>query len=124
MDKLYGKLPLQFIKLREKGIIRFVFTSEIVYCKADNNYTVIILNDQSKYTLCKTLKSYETILGETFFRCHKTYLINLLYVKGINKKDHTLIMKNGTELPYSRAFAGIITEKLKRVLENSTLPRN
>lgn len=34
-------------------------------------------------------------LGESFFRCHKSFLINLQHVKELNSKERTVTMSNG-----------------------------
>ena len=87
------------LKLQANGIIRFVTLSEIVYLKADDNYTCFVLNDLSQYIMCKTLQNFETTLGYLFFRAHKSYLINTIYIRGINKRDYQKILSSGEKLP-------------------------
>ncbi|WP_400078129.1 LytR/AlgR family response regulator transcription factor [Winogradskyella sp. R77965] len=61
--------------------------SDIIYCEADSNYTVLHLADDKKITVSKTLKEFENILPEIdFCRIHHSTLVNLnhvvKYVKG------------------------------------------
>ena len=62
-------------------------TANIMYCKADDNYTEIYLNNNKKKLVSKTLKYFEEALsGSSFARVHKSYLVNVnevtKYLKG------------------------------------------
>ncbi len=80
-------------------------TSDILYCKADDNYTEIFLNTNKKKLVSKTLKYFEDALNDTgFARVHKSYLVNVneivKYVKG---KGGSVILSNGKEIMVSSA---------------------
>ncbi|GAB1308481.1 LytTR family DNA-binding domain-containing protein [Urechidicola sp. KH5] len=75
-------------------------TNQILYCKADDNYTHInLLNGKSKL-VSKTLKHFETILGDSgFVRIHKSYLVNVKSIVSYKKgKGGTIALENGKEL--------------------------
>ncbi|WP_248724226.1 LytTR family DNA-binding domain-containing protein [Seonamhaeicola sp. ML3] len=78
-------------------------TSDILYCKADDNYTEIYLDNNKKKVVSKTLKYFEEALkGHSFARVHKSYLVNVnevvKYVKG---KGGSVILSNGKEVMVS-----------------------
>ncbi|TWO33759.1 response regulator transcription factor [Seonamhaeicola sediminis] len=78
-------------------------TSDILYCKADDNYTEIYLNNNRKKLVSKTLKYFEEALnGSSFARVHKSYLVNVnevvKYVKG---KGGSVVLSNGKEIMVS-----------------------
>jgi len=78
-------------------------TSEILYCKADDNYTEIYLKNQKKKLVSKTLKYFEDALTDMgFARIHKSYLVNvneiIKYVKG---KGGSVILSSGKEIGVS-----------------------
>ena len=53
-------------------------TANILYCKADDNYTEIYLNNNKKKLVSKTLKYFEEALSQyPFARVHKSYLVNV-----------------------------------------------
>lgn len=73
--------------------------SDIVFCKADDNYTEIHLAN-SKKLVSKTLKHFEDALTEHMFaRIHKSYLVNvnaiIKYKKG---KGGSVLVSNGKEI--------------------------
>ena len=78
-------------------------TSDILYCKADDNYTEIYLNNNKKKLVSKTLKYFEEALnGASFARVHKSYLVNvnevIKYMKG---KGGSVVLSNGKEIMVS-----------------------
>jgi two-component system LytT family response regulator len=73
--------------------------SNILYCRADENYATVITLDKKSYTVTSTLKNLEDTLPEnTFFRIHKTYLINMNHVKTYDKKRNKVILEGSIEL--------------------------
>lgn len=104
---------LPFLKLQSKGIVKYARLSEIVYIKADDNYTCFVLNDSTKFIMCRSLQTYETSIGSLFFRCHKSFLINLSYVKAINKRSSQILLSNGEALPYSRSKIKFLEERMQ-----------
>ncbi|MCH7525550.1 MAG: response regulator transcription factor [Bacteroidetes bacterium] len=78
-------------------------TSTILYCKADDNYTEIYLNNSKKKLVSKTLKYFEEALKDSgFARVHKSFLINvnevIKYKKG---KGGHVVLSNGKEIMVS-----------------------
>lgn len=78
-------------------------TADILYCKADDNYTEIYLNTNKKKLVSKTLKYFQDALSDSSFaRVHKSYLVNVnevtKYVKG---KGGSVILSNGKQIMVS-----------------------
>lgn len=78
--------------------------SNIIYLKADNSYTHVILASGEKYVTSRFLKNFEESLAAypNFYRCHKSYIINTDYILGYNKSGGgTVILKSEHEIPVS-----------------------
>lgn len=90
----------------------FVCIDEIVRFEADNNYCHVYFLNQSRQTLCKTLKSYEELLTiHGFIRTHQSHLINTKHLVAFHKSGGGCIeMKDSFKVPISRA-------RKKQVLE-------
>ena len=73
--------------------------SDILYCKADDNYTEIYLENK-KLLVSKTLKYFEDALSDfPFARIHKSYLVNVNEVVKYRKgKGGSVVISNGKEL--------------------------
>lgn len=81
---------------------------EIVYCRANSNYTEFYLMDNKSILSSYTLKQYDEILtGQSFFRAHRSYLINLMHVKMYRRGEGgEIVMSNGHEIELSRTHKG------------------
>jgi two-component system LytT family response regulator len=73
--------------------------ADILYCKADDNYTEIYLVNK-KILVSKTLKYFEEALSQfPFARIHKSYLVNVNeVVKYKRGKGGSVVVSNGKEL--------------------------
>ncbi|WP_299526451.1 LytTR family DNA-binding domain-containing protein [Winogradskyella sp.] len=77
--------------------------ADIMYCKADDNYTEIYLNNNKKKLVSKTLKYIEESLKDgNFARVHKSYLVNVNeVVKYLKGKGGSVVLSNGKEIMVS-----------------------
>ena len=75
---------------------------DIVFCKADDNYTEVHFKD-SKKLVSKTLKYFEDILKDnSFARIHKSFLVNVSEITKYKKgKGGSVILSNGKEIMVS-----------------------
>lgn len=76
---------------------------DIIYCKADDNYTELYLSSNQKKVVSKTLKYFEDLLrANGFARIHKSFLVNVAYIASYKKgKGGTVSLSNGKELSVS-----------------------
>lgn len=74
--------------------------NNIVYCQAEENYTKIVTNRNEAILVAKTLKNIENLLPDKmFFRIHKSYLVNLNYIKSYSKvQGYKITLENGVKL--------------------------
>lgn len=73
---------------------------DIIYCEADQNYTILHIASGTTLTVSKTLKFVEEMLpDDIFFRCHKKHLVNLNYIKKYSRvHGHKILLENGDTL--------------------------
>lgn len=58
-----------------------------LYLKANDSYT-IHLKDGKRSVSSKHIRVFETnLVQKTFFRVHKSYIINLAHLKGFNRTE-------------------------------------
>ncbi len=96
--------PVERIALSTNEGLVFVQTKNISYCKAESNYTQVVLTDGQKILVAKTLKDIdETLSGKDFFRIHNSYLVNLNHIsKFIREDGGFIIMPDGSQIGISR----------------------
>ncbi len=85
---------------------------DILRCQANGNFTDVFLTQGKKKMICRPLKHFEEILGESgFMRVHRTHLINLEYVVGyIRGKAGQVRMEDGTEIQVSTSYKKVLME--------------
>ena len=96
--------PKDKIMLAHAGGYTLADIKDIVRLESDNNYTMIYLTDNRQYLVSKTLKEFETSLEEeSFFRIHKSDLINLNAIVEYSHNDGgTVKLKDGTKIQVAR----------------------
>ncbi len=87
------------ITLPQQDGFQVLNVKDILYCKADDNYTEIYLENK-KILVSKTLKYFEQALSDfAFARIHKSYLVNVNEVVKYRKgKGGSVVVSNGKEL--------------------------
>lgn len=89
--------------LRTAHEIYIVDIQDIIRCEADNVYTTFVLNSGEKIVVSKGLGEYADLLGRLgFVRPHQSHLVNISYVKKLDKADGgLLVLKDKTTVPVS-----------------------
>jgi len=119
-EKLSDDLDTEVINkliVKDFNAIHFLEIDEIILLKSDNNYTVFNLEgSKEEIVISKNLGEYEDILsGRSFFRAHRSFLINLKHIKKYDKREGGYIeMKNGQQVPLSRNKRAIFLQLLER----------
>lgn len=111
-DQLYKQLlSLNETLIKETKIaipdgnnLQLISTEEIIYFKADSNYTLVFLQNGKKHITSRILRNFEETLKnhKQFFRCHKSYIVNTKFIECYSKSDGgTIILKDKQEIPVS-----------------------
>ncbi len=97
IHKIEGKITLP-----DQDGFQVLNVKDILYCKADGNYTEIFLSNK-KLVISKTLKYFEDALADfAFARIHKSYMVNVNEISKYKKgKGGSITLSNGKELMIS-----------------------
>lgn len=98
--------------LVKSGLINIkLYVDEILYFESSPTpHKLIIHLDNRMIEFLGKIKEVEAI-NDYFCRCHQSFVVNLLNIKEINKKERIITMKNG-----SKCF--ISTRHLKKVVKH------
>ena len=91
--------PVRTLTLQSAGVSRTVPLDSIYYIESSNHKVVLRLKD-GEFSCYAKIRDLEAELGDQFFRVHKGYLVNLVYVEGYSKTELTLT--NGEKLLISK----------------------
>ena len=122
IDKKELERPLEIVKdkvnkmgeLSSKIVIGYgkknikIDYNNIIYCIMFSPYIdICTVND--KFTIRKKISDMEKILpSDLFIRCHKSYLVNVKYIRQVTKKN--IIMENKQVIPISRGKYDYVNE--------------
>ena len=108
-----GGAGLLIQKGYESSIIPF---EDIVFCEIIDRKVYVHLVSSEIIDFYDRIDHLETKLDDSFFRCHRSFLIHLKYLKSY--KNGTAYMENGKEIPVSRLrskeFSSVILRYMKR----------
>lgn len=82
---------------------------EVLWFESDKNYVDVKTIDK-KYTIRSSLKRIMEHLPDSFFKCHRQYVVNLKHITAFNSN---FISIGGSEIPISRSGQELVLKKLK-----------
>lgn len=96
--------------IKEKYSYTKVKLADILWIKAEGNYLELHLPGK-KELIRSTLSAFlEKLNGDTFFRTHKSYAVNL---KHINKLEPARIFVGDMEIPVTKSYADDLIRRLQ-----------
>lgn len=102
------RTPENEIILVSDEVSMHVSSDMIVYCEAVGKKTHVSLRD--KTIVCNMgISGIKKILTEEFIFCHRSYIVNLRYVRSIGKTELTL--DNKEKIPLSRRLYNDVNKK-------------
>lgn len=105
-----------FFQVKIGEIIKNIPYENIYYFETSSNVHRLILSEKhGKYEFYGKMKDIEHI-HQSFFRCHKSFVINLQYVTQIDKKNKHIELINGVKCPISIRALRNIQDKLNNRL--------
>ncbi|MBK9981829.1 MAG: LytTR family transcriptional regulator [Saprospiraceae bacterium] len=94
-----------FIKIFHANRLVKLLLTDVLFIRAESNYSRIFLRSGEQFYTSKTLKCWMTEISDVnFIRCHRSFLINRKEIIEIDKGTHEILMKGGEHIPTSRRF--------------------
>ena len=108
-------VPVNKIAIPTMEGLQMISAESIISCKADSNYTILLLRNKQRITASRTLKDIEELLEDySFLRVHHSYLVNLNEVeKYIKGEGGEVIMSDNSTIDVSRNRKEMLMRKLK-----------
>lgn len=90
---------------KSNGMVHRIPLADIEYIEAQDKYVMIYLVHKGAVKVLEPMYQLEKRLpvGRDFFKCHRSYMINLHYVNSFNNKEITTLF--GNAVPISRKHA-------------------
>ena len=108
----------QALTLIKSGKTQVIFIRDILYCEVFN-HQVRIHTVHGTYDYFGTLDMLETKLDERFFRCHRSFVVNMSCVAGQEKG--VAILTNGEKIFISRRKQTDFIQRLLNFLKSEVI---
>jgi two-component system LytT family response regulator len=98
--------------------ILFVDIEDIICMEADGMYTKLHTNSNGAQIISKPLKYFVDLLAgyEHFYRSHRSFLININFVRQYIKKDgHSILLESNIETPLARDKKELFLDLINRL---------
>jgi len=111
------------IKISSAGKIEIIASDQVVFCKAAGDYVEMNLKDNQQRLFTGSLKELESSLPNTFLRVHRSYLVNVEFIRSLNNKSSQLAEVSGAgflqlhdayEVPVSRRIMPTVRSYIKQ----------
>ncbi len=77
--------------------------AQITYLESDKRQIKIVLQNGEEQRFYESMDNVCRALGDSFVRCHRSYTVNLLYIKSWSVEQ--IELKGGVIIPISRSYA-------------------
>lgn len=114
-------LEFKTITLKLPYTEEIAFTLRDLIClKSSGNYTEYVFAEREPVRVRKKLgEALDEIGTELLLRPHKSFAVNMSFIKKISFPKLTVYLKDGTEIPISKANKAAVEERYGRRLRNS-----
>lgn len=103
------KQPGMVISDRKLGHVMVEY-DDILYLESQKHDIVVYARDGKQYTFMGSFEAFcEKLPADIFFRCHRSYTVNLRHTSRISNREYT--MRNGHLIPISRTQYKLACEK-------------
>ncbi|MBT9778599.1 hypothetical protein GPL15_19050 [Clostridium sp. MCC353] len=76
---------------------------DILYLQSDLKYVRIHMADDTSHDIYGKLSEIEKGLNRPFLRIHKSYIVNTMHVRYLDKRERLVYLSDGSRLPVSEA---------------------
>lgn len=96
--------------IRRGGGCEVLALADLVYCEVQGRKLYLHQRGGGVVDYYQRLSTLEGQLDGRFFRCHRSYLVNLAYIRGCSAGR--VLLSSGEEIPVSRLREGALTQAL------------
>lgn len=86
MDKMTKRYDIGIYRIKQRNSIVAVRLDDILYIESSNSRCILHSSNNVEYVIYKRLGDIESELNDKrFLRCHQSYLVNMNYIKNVDK---------------------------------------
>lgn len=114
-EKIGNHVSTRYYQIKIGEFVKNIDLQHLLYFKAaDTAHKINLYTLHGQFEFYQSLNEIENS-DDSFFRCHKSYIINLKNIKEVNLKTKNILMKNGVQCPLSFRKIKVLKEHLKSI---------
>lgn len=94
--------------VKDKSFYHKVKYNDLLFVKSDHVYLELHLKDNQKHLIRKSMSDFESGLPKQFYRVHRSYLVNLDHLNGVNTR---YLIIAGQEIPIGQSYREELLQK-------------
>lgn len=105
------------VVVKSPGRLLFIDVADIDWVEAASYYACLHIGRET-HVIRRTLSELERDLGDGFLRIHRSTIVNLARVRGLELQssgEHAVVLRSGAELPVSRRYRKALHARLMPV---------
>lgn len=114
----FGQEDHKVITITKGSLIQVIPYRDILYCESID-HKICIRTAEGKIEYYNKLEELQRQLDDRFFRCHRSYIVNMNFVSG--KDKDVAIMVNGDKILVSRRKQQEFSHRLLSFIRNEVL---
>jgi len=87
--------------VKDRSFYHKVKYDDLLFVKSDHVYLELHLKDNQKHLIRKSMSDFESGLPKQFYRVHRSYLVNLDHLNGVNTR---YLIIAGHEIPIGQSY--------------------
>jgi DNA-binding LytR/AlgR family response regulator len=110
-----GRSPAT-VPLKDGARTHLVPESEILFCKAADDYSEVHLSSGRTILVTTTLSKLQQVLPDRFARVHKSYIVNKAHVTAVSPRPgggRMLALAGGPSVPVGRSYAAALADQVQ-----------
>lgn len=100
----------EYLSIKIGGEIIRVSKPRIMFLESNKRRLKLYTDSGDEHCFYGSMDSMQAELGGRFIRCHRSYMVNMTYIKGWSSE--LIELKCGTTIPISRSFAKEVKQRL------------
>lgn len=89
--------------IKDNGVCKALLFREILYLESFGHRIKIVVDCDKVYYCYNKLERLVEVFPESFVKCHKSYIVNMHQVDCFKPGGRLFVMKNGINIPISKA---------------------
>lgn len=112
-DRGRRKTKQNLLEMQSGGEVYYFDYREVHYLEARDKKIIVHIREQ-EYSFYNALQKLEKNLPEYFIRCHRSYIVNFMFIQKVDLTNSVFYLNEKTVIPISQKYKTKLTKMLQK----------